>query len=123
MRPFSVSLGAALVLGLAGAAVAQDTATWNTPNGIEPGDEGYRVSVEGLNVSWAAHRSYSEERRRVVAEFCNNSSTPWEGGMRLATTPPQRAHRTIRVPADTCVTYDEILPTNAVNIYVMLKRY
>lgn len=112
-----------LAIAIAPPALADDFATWNSPYGYNPGDEGNQVNIEGLNVSWVAERSYTEGRMRVVAEFCNNTRSDWEGGMRLTHLSPTRGHLTLRVPQGDCVTREEIIPTGVTDIYIYLNEY
>ena len=124
MRGFIFGVLASAALATAGPAFAEDVLDWTSPAGMQVGDYGRDLtSSEGLTVGWRAERSYSEGRMRVVAEFCNNGSSDWEGGMRLTHIPPERGHLTLRVPASDCVTREEIIPTGVPAIYVYLNEY
>lgn len=123
MRSLVFGVAAMIASGMALPAWAQDTASWNSPYGYGPGDKGNEVNLESLNVSWEATPAYPENRMRVVARFCNNTREDWEGGMRLTHIPPDRGHRTIRVPVGQCVPYEEILPRGSTDIYILLNEY
>ncbi len=112
----------AFILLLAqGVRAEEDIASFENVRGWRSGQSSNRQYAHDLVVSLETRRSSTPGKMNVIAEFCNNGSKTWVGGIRLSPTRPTRSHSSMTVPQGSCREWSEIMEEGVTRIYVYAR--